>query len=212
MHISSIKLVSFFSTRATRNNRSSSQVLNASRNTCAAIKNPSPRTVQSRVNLHPKNSKPIQFYKATNIILVRNKPFIDCAYLSHFRKTLEPAIIMHGSKEGRLGHSGNMGDAASVMTRLEKTNPLIKSNLYETRRSPDKNKLHVVACSAGAAGSSSDKIASGLEITTVSYGKGIIRCGDRKNMPGKANFYNKIFSDKIYYPFSKTPKIHEPSS
>ena len=212
MHMSSIKLVSFFSTRATRNNRSSSQVLNASRNTCAAIKNPSPRTVQISVNLHPENSKPIQFYKATNIILVRNKPFIDCAYLSHFRKTLEPAIIMHGSKEGRLGHSGNMGDAASVMTRLEKTNPLIKSNLYETRRSPDKNKLHVVACSAGAAGSSSDKIASGLEITTVSYGKGIIRCGDRKNMPGKANFYNKIFSDKIYYPFSKTPKIHEPSS
>ena len=212
MHISSIKLVSFFSTRATRNNRSSSQVLNASRNTCAAIKNPSPRTVQISVNLHPENSKPIQFYKATNIILVRNKPFIDCAYLSHFRKTLEPAIIMHGSKDGRLGHSGNMRDAASVMSRLEKTNPLIKSNLYETRRSPDKNKLHVVACSAGALNSSADNIASGLEITTVSYGKGIIRCGDRKNMPGKANFYNKIFSDKIYYPFSKTPKIHEPSS
>ena len=215
MHISSGQLVSFFSTRMTRKNHSLSQGLKASKNICAAIKNPSPRTVQSSVNLHPENSKPIQFYKATSIILIRNKPFIDCAYLSHFRKTLEPAIIMHGSKDGHLGNSGNMRDAASVMYRLEKTNPLINSNLYDTRRSPDKNRLHVVACSAGAPNSSADRIASGLDITTVSYGKGIISCVNVKHMLGKANFFNNISGDKNYWPFSKIPKIpkiHKPSS
>lgn len=132
--------------------------------------------------------------------------------MSDFRKTHEPAIVIHGTKDGRFEHNGKIIDAAFFMNRLAKENPLVKSNLDAVRRSPDKNKLHVVACSAGAANSSADKIANDLEMTTVSYGKGIINCRSAKHMFMKSNFSSNIFSSNSYWPMTKTPKTHEASS
>ena len=210
MHISSVNLGHFLSRIIPGKIRSVSKELNIARNTCAAIKNPSPRTIESSVNFDIQ--EPIKFYKALKIISVDKKPYIDCVYMSHFRKTLEPAIIIHGTKEGRFEDNGTTKDAAFFMNRLVKENPLVKSNLETARRSPDKNKLHVVACSAGAAHSSADKIANDLEMTAVSYGKGIVSCLSGKHMFMKSHFFNNVFGGKIYWPIPKTPKIHEPSS
>lgn len=187
-----------------------------------------------KLNLHPKQASPVQFYKAFNIkaFLANSdapvhlhKPF--CAYISDFRGTGESGIMIHGTPCGNYAVTPapveyiiDSKTIESKNTRYFTATQLVQYintqsgiNLKE-----DTKRLHVAACYAGKPGGLADQLATILNKKTVSYSDGKILAisvadilGNKKSLLDDGNkiLANKRFTHQIS--IEAQPTEHPPS-
>lgn len=180
------------------------------------------------INLAPANAPPVQYYKGFSIeeeIFSPIQEVIDrhvTGFLSDFRGTGEPALLMHGSKSGNtdvLAFFSGLPEGKNILNVLqhsELVNFIKDKNINLDMYSPD-TPLNLIACYSGGKNGTAQKLANALgrpvktyvgsdEIVSVNFknllgnDKAIICSRTRLSPIKEAKEAKEVKDAKIYYP------------